>query len=308
MAAKGEKKASLSIEAMLLRGFMSGMILGFATAVSMTAVAEGGPPILGALLFPAGFVILMLLGFELVTGNFALVPSALLDRRIGWLALGRNWLFVFIGNLLGSVLFATLLYAFTTKFGHVDGGALGKVIVARAEAKTLAYAHAGTTVGVVTAFLKGILCNWMVATGTVMSLISHRVTGKILAMWLPIFSFFTLGLEHSVVNMFLIPAGILFGNTITVTDWWIWNQLTVTLGNIVGAFFLVAWVMHRSYGKKLDEGFRGNPTKIREPRPNLTAMEPHLDTTVDIISTNIADGFLDITAYNCTIVGRLVRR
>lgn len=250
MSAAGKKKAGLSASDMVLRGFMSGMVLGFATAVSLTAVAEGSPPWVGALLFPLGFVILVLLGHELVTGNFAVVPVAAFDGHVTTPRVLRSWGLVFVGNLLGSVAFAALLYAGVTKFGHGGGGALGDVIVAKAEGKTLAYAKAGAVVGVGTAFVKAILCNWMVATGTVMGLVSTRVVGKIVAMWLPIFAFFAMGFEHSVVNMFLIPAGMLFGAKITVADWWVWNQVTVTVGNIVGALLLVGWVLHRTHGAR----------------------------------------------------------
>ncbi len=250
MSAAGAKKAALSVENLLIRGFMSGMILAFATVVALTVVADGSPLWVGALLFPLGFVILVLLGFELVTGNFALIPVALFDGRTSGLRLVRNWSWVFVGNLIGAVTFAVLFYAATTKFGNVDAGALGDVLAERAEAKTLAYAEVGAAAGVGAAFIKAVLCNWMVATGTVMGLVSNSVIGKIAAMWLPIFAFFALGLEHSVVNMFLIPAGILFGDSVSIADWWTWNQVTVTIGNIVGALLLVAMVLHRTHSAK----------------------------------------------------------
>lgn len=247
MSDYGTKKAGLALRDLLIRGFMSGMILGFATSVALTIVSEGSPAWVGALLFPIGFVLLVLLGFELVTGNFALVPVALFDRRVTGVRMLRNWSWVFLANLVGSVTYALLFYVAVTKFGQADAGAIGELIVTRAESKTLAYAEVGTAAGIGTAFVKAVLCNWMVATGTVMGLISTSVIGKVAAMWLPIFAFFALGLEHSVVNMFLIPGGILFGNTITVADWWEWNQVTVTLGNAVGAFFLVALVMYTTH-------------------------------------------------------------
>lgn len=247
MAVNGTKKANLAVSDLLIRGFMAGMILGFATALALSAVGEGSPLFVGALLFPAGFVIVILLGFELVTSNFSLVPSAILNGRTTFRKLVRNWSWVYLANLLGSLTFAFLFYWSTTKFGHVDGGKVGAAIVERAEAKTLAYEHVGVAAGLGSAFIKAILCNWMVSTGTVMALVSTSVIGKIAGIWLPIFAFFALGFEHSVVNMFLIPAGILFGDTITVADWWQWNQVIVTLGNIVGAVVLVAMVMYYTH-------------------------------------------------------------
>jgi formate/nitrite transporter len=250
MADAGEKKACLSVQDLLIRGFMSGMILALATSVAFTAVAEGSSPWVGALLFPLGFVILVLLGFELVTGNFALLPVALFDRRITGIQLARNWFWVFLGNLIGALSYAVLLYLSSTEFGHIDGGALSAVLVERAESKTRAYAEVGTAAGIGTAFVKAVLCNWMVATGTVMALVSTSVIGKVVGIWLPIFAFFALGLEHSVVNMFVIPAGILFSDSITIGDWWTWNEVTVTIGNMVGALVLVAMVMYHTHGSK----------------------------------------------------------
>ncbi len=247
MVAKGTAKANLSVKDMLIRGFMSGMLLGFATSVALTAVADGSPLWVGALLFPLGFVILMLLGFELVTSYFVLIPSAGFDRQVSGARMLRAWAWVFAANLAGSLAYAVLLYWSLTKFGHVDAGALGQAIVERAEAKTLAYEEVGTAAGVGTAFVKAVLCNWMVATGAIMLLVSRSVIGKIVGIWLPIFAFFAMGFEHSVVNMFLIPAGILFGDTVTIADWWQWNQVTVTLGNIVGAVLFGAMVMYYTH-------------------------------------------------------------
>lgn len=250
MVAAGRKKAGLAVRDLLIRGFMSGMILGFATSVALTAVAGGSPLWIGALLFPLGFVILVLLGFELVTGNFALIPTAILAGRAGGGQLVRNWSWVFLGNLVGSLAYAVLLYWATTGFGHSDGGALGATLVERAESKTADYAAIGGAAGIGTAFVKAVLCNWMVATGTVMALVSKSVIGKVTAMWLPIFAFFAMGFEHSVVNMFVIPAGILFGNTVTVSEWWQWNQVTVTFGNIVGALLFVAMAMYFTHSRR----------------------------------------------------------
>jgi len=247
MIAKGAAKSRLSVKDMLIRGFMSGMLLGFATSVALTAVADGSPFWVGALLFPLGFVILMLLGFELVTSYFVLIPTAGFAGQVTWAQMLRAFAWVFLANLIGSLTYAVLLYWITTKFGHTDAGAFGQVIVERAEAKTLAYKEAGTAAGVATAFIKAILCNWMVATGAIMLLVSRSVIGKIVGIWLPIFAFFAMGFEHSVVNMFLIPAGILFGNTVTIADWWEWNQITVTLGNIVGAVLFGAMAMYYTH-------------------------------------------------------------
>lgn len=246
----GKKKAGLSTGNLVVRGIMSGGFLAFATSVSFQVIAEGAPAWVGGLLFPIGFCILILLQFELVTGNFAFVPTALFDGRVSFGRMMRNWTWVFIGNLIGSLLYAFALYASLTKFGSVDPGPLAEVLVHKAESKTVAYQEVGVAAGMGAAFVKAILCNWMVATGTVMALVSTSTVGKIVGMWLPISAFFVMGYEHSVVNMFVIPSGILFGDSVTIGDWWVWNQVVVTLGNIVGALVLVAMVLYFAHGAK----------------------------------------------------------
>lgn len=252
MAAKGAAKSRLSIKDMMIRGFMSGMLLGLATSVALTAVAEGSPPWVGALIFPFGFAILMLLGFELVTSYFVLIPAARFDGQTTGAMMLRAWGWVFLANLLGSLTYAVLLYWAITKFGHVDAGPLGDLIIERSEAKTVAYEEVGGLAGVGSAFIKAVLCNWMVATGAIMLLVSRSVIGKVIGLWLPIFGFFAMGFEHSVVNMFLIPAGIIFshGDAVTVGEWWQWNQVTVTVGNIVGAVVFGAAAMYYTHSAR----------------------------------------------------------
>jgi formate/nitrite transporter FocA (FNT family) len=119
-------------------------------------------------------------------------------------------------------------------------------IVKITEAKTTFYAAHGTA-GLITSFTKAILCNWMVCLGVVMALTSQSTVGKIVAMWLPILTFFAQGFEHSVVNMFMIPTGILLGAKVSVADWWLWNQLPVTLGNFVGGFLFTGLFLYWTY-------------------------------------------------------------
>lgn len=232
-----ERKAELSIGAMLLRGALSGVFLGFATSLAIGATAQGLPPIVGAILFPVGFVMLVLLGLELATGNFAFLPIGVAAGSVSASKLLRNWTWVYVGNFLGSLLYAFLFYAAVSDFGAVGGGKLGDLLKAAAQAKTLGYMAIGAK-GWWTALIKGILCNWMVTVGAVLALASRSTIGKIVAMWLPILTFFAQGFEHSVVNMFVIPAGMMFGAPVAVRSWLFWNQLPVTMGNILsGALF-----------------------------------------------------------------------
>jgi len=222
---------------MLLRGALAGGLLAYATSLVMTILAQGLPSLVAAICFPVGFVILVLLGLELATGNFAVMTIALLSGDIDRRTLVLNWTWVYAGNLLGSLAYAALFAAAVTSFGTSGGGAVADQVRRIAVAKTTGYAALGVS-GWSTAIVKAILCNWMVTIGAVLALVSRSTIGKIAAMWLPIATFFAHGYEHSIVNMFVIPAGIALGAPVSVASWWFWNQIPVTLGNIVGGVVL----------------------------------------------------------------------
>ncbi len=84
-----------------------------------------------------------------------------------------------------------------------------------------------------TLFLRGVMCNWMVSMGVVGAMMSDSLPGKVIAMWMPIMVFFYLGFEHSIVNMFLFPSGLLLGGEFTVVDYLVWNEIPTVLGNLV---------------------------------------------------------------------------
>jgi len=244
MLASARTKAALPPRDLLIRGILSGALLGFATSLAITATVQTTIPLVGALIFPVGFVMIVLLGLELVTGSFALIPLARMEGKATTGTVLSNLAWVFIGNLLGSIFYGALLYICLTNMGTVTApeGVAAK-IVAAAEAKTLGYAKLGSA-GAITAFVKAILCNWMVTLGIVMAMTSKSTIGKIVASWLPILTFFAQGFEHSVVNMFLIPTGMMLGAKVAVSDWWMWNQLPVTLGNFVGGFLFTGLALY----------------------------------------------------------------
>lgn len=249
MLSSAEKKANLSERDLLVRSFLAGSILSFATSLVFVILSQGLSSVVGAILFPVGFVMLVLLGLELATGNFALLPAGLADGKLTFSKLLRNWGWVYAGNLAGSLFYAILFYAAATSMGSGSSGNLGDLFRAAAQKKTLAYAAIGIR-GWETAFIKGILCNWMVTLGAVLAMVSRSTAGKILAMWLPIFTFFAQGFEHSIVNMFVIPAGKLFGAPISLAQWWLWNQLPVTLGNIFAGALLTGLALYWTYKPK----------------------------------------------------------
>jgi formate transporter len=267
MIGTGVAKAALPVRDLLIRGILSGALLGIATSLAITATVQTTVPLIGALVFPVGFTIIVLLGLELVTGSFALVPLALIEGKISPKTLIMNLTWVFLGNLIGSLLYGVLLYVCLTMMGANAPDAVAAKIIAIAEAKTLGYAKFGTA-GAVTVFIKGILCNWMVTLGVVMAMTSRSTAGKIAASWLPIFIFFAQGFEHSVVNMFIIPTGMMLGAKVSLSDWWLWNQIPVTIGNFAGGFLFTGLTLYLTLKPRADArcvGALGKATPANAP-------------------------------------------
>jgi formate/nitrite transporter FocA (FNT family) len=123
---------------------------------------------------------------------------------------------------------------------------VGQVIATIGEARTLGYSSHGAA-GMLTLFVRGMLCNWMVSTGVVGAMISTSVTGKVLAMWMPIMVFFFMVFEHSVVNMFLFPSAMLMGGKFSVMDYIIWNEIPTVLGNLVGGLSFTGLTLYATH-------------------------------------------------------------
>lgn len=248
MVQAGADKAKLPIKDMVVRGALSGALLGFGTTLAFTAEMQTKLGIIGALLFPAAFVIIILLGLELVTGNFALIPLAVLDGKATVKEMLNNWFWVIVGHLIGGFIYASLFVISITNFGASTDHIIARKIIDVAENKTLAYQALGAS-GFIVIIVKAVLCNWMVSLGAVMSMVSKSTSGKIIAMWLPILIFFAQGFEHAVVNMFVIPAGMLLGADVGFSDWWIWNQVPVLIGNGIGGFIFTGCALYMTYYK-----------------------------------------------------------
>jgi formate/nitrite transporter FocA (FNT family) len=84
-----------------------------------------------------------------------------------------------------------------------------------------------------------------------MGMTTNSTVGKIVAIWLPIFTFFAQGFEHAVVNMFIIPTGMLLGAKVSLADWWLWNQIPVTLGNLFGGFVFTGLALYVTHSPSL---------------------------------------------------------
>jgi formate/nitrite transporter len=241
----GAAKAILPMRHLLIRGVLAGAILGFATTVAITATLQTGVPLVGALVFPVGLVMIVLLGLDLLTGSFALVPMAVLSGRARMSDMLMHFLGVLVGNLIGAVLYGAMM---TLTLQGPGGAALGERLVAIAQAKTTGYAALGT-MGMAAVFIKGVLCNWMVTLGVVLGMSSTTTAGKVAAVWLPIFIFFALGYEHTIVNFFIIPTGMMLGAKVTVMDWLLWNGLPVLVGNFIGGFLFTGLALKLTFGQ-----------------------------------------------------------
>ena len=220
----GVAKAALPLGQMLALAVLAGAFIGFGAA-AYTMVMTGADPgfgparLLGGVVFSLGLILVLVGGAELFTGN-ALMTMACVDRRITLAALLRNWAVVYLGNLTGAV---ALAGAFALS-GLLDA-AFGATAVRIAEAKA--------ALGPVEAVVRGALCNALVCLAVWLSFSARSTTDRILALLWPISAFVLLGLEHSVANMYLLPAGILAGADIggaAVAR----NLIWVSLGNIVG--------------------------------------------------------------------------
>lgn len=242
----GATKLTLAPGDLMIRGMLSGALLGIATTLAFTGAVTTGQPIVGAVIFPIGLVSIVLLGLELVTGSFALVPLPWLEGRASLGQVLTNWSWVMLGNLLGSIAYGVLVAIALTNMWTSEPTGVAARIVSIAEAKTIGYAAIGAA-GFVTCFVKAMLCNWMVCLAVVLAMTTTSTAGKVITAWLPIFVFFAQGFEHLVVNFFIIPTGMMLGAKVTILDWIAWNAIPVTLGNIVGGFLFTGLAIYWTY-------------------------------------------------------------
>lgn len=266
MVDAGQSKVLMSTRDTLIRAYMAGAILTLGAAFAITVTVQTGNALLGAILFPVGFCLLYLLGFDLLTGVFTMVPIAYLDRRPG-VTIGsmlRNWGLVFVGNFLGAFTVAVLITFILTYGYSIPPDAVGERLGEIGESRTLGYAEHGAA-GIATLFFRGMLCNWMVSTGVVAAMMSKSVPGKVIVMWMPVMLFFYMGFEHSVVNMFLFPSGLLLGGDFTLGDYLIWNEIPTVLGNLVGGVVFVGLALYITHVRTQPKRAIGAPASDRAP-------------------------------------------
>lgn len=232
--AAAEKRTAQSLPRMLLLGALAGVFIAFAGVAASIGGALGGK-LASAAIFPIGLTMVLLAGSELFTGN-CLFLMPLLRRNITAGHMLRNWVAVYLGNLLGSVAVAFLV----VQCGALDG-------IAEAAVST-ALTKAALPFGV--ALLRGVLCNFLVCLAVWMAFCAQSAGGKVVSLFGPIFLFVLCGFEHSVANMYYIPAGIFLAENGEVTWLSLWqNLLPVTLGNMVGGCGL-GGILYLLYGRK----------------------------------------------------------
>ena len=245
MVDAGEYKLKLSTRDTLIRAYMGAALLTLGAAFAVTVGVQTGQPLLGAVLFPVGFVLLYLLGYDLLTGVFTLGPLALYAKRPGLKLrhLWRNWGLVFLGNFLGAFTVAVLMAIYFTYGFSAEPSPVGQAIGEIGHGRTVGYADHGAA-GMLTLVVRGILCNWMVSTGIVAFMMSDTLVGKVVGMWLPIMLFFYMGFEHSIVNMFLFPSGLMLGGDFSIADYLVWNEIPTVIGNLVGGLTFVGLTLY----------------------------------------------------------------
>jgi formate/nitrite transporter len=246
----GRKKAARTKVQTFLLGILAGAFIALGAYASNMAIHTMSAENYGLLkfvqgaVFPVGLILVLVAGAELFTGN-NLILVGVLKGEVSGTDLLKNWALVYLGNLVGSLIFVWLIYE--SGFFGTSSGQLGALHVKIAAGKT--------SLAFFPAFLRGILANFVVCLAVWMAVGAKDMTGKVLACWFPIMAFVAGGFEHSIANMYYIPAGMLakanFGDLAGISSTklaslnlsgLVHNLTAVTLGNIIGGGLLVGGV------------------------------------------------------------------
>lgn len=237
----GDKKAGRKALDLWLLGALAGAYISMAGIVSQVIshdisqyLGVGITRFIMGTVFNLGLALVILAGAELFTGNCLIIISVL-DKRVSWGKMFRNWVIIWLANGLGSAIVVALTLA--TDIGGMNGGAVGRFAASVAAGK-LALPFA-------TVFYKGILANWLVCLAVWLSSSAKDVGGKIIGMYLPILGFVAINMEHSIANMFSIPFGLAQAGNLnlqTLSQFAMDNLLPATLGNIIGGALFVGAV------------------------------------------------------------------
>jgi formate/nitrite transporter len=263
----GVKKAALPIQKMILLGILAGVYIGLAAHLATTVAtgwSVGGSPALFGLqkffigaVFSVGLMMVVIPGSELFTGN-NLLTVALCHGKLGFGGLFRNWIPVYVANLVGSIALAWMIAVGTgLLLGPVGGTAINIAFGKVASQIDNGYGHN------IAFFFRAIGCNFLVCVAVMIAVAAKDISGKVWGIFFPIMAFVTSGFEHCVANMYFIPAGIyakhfpkavqasgLTPEQLDMLNWgsmWTQNLIAVTLGNIVGGAIFVGVVYYFLY-------------------------------------------------------------
>ena len=232
------KKASLDTTSCIWLGILAGIFIGLGGAGNILAsqtlsnIDASLARLVGATVFPVGLMLVVICGAELFTGN-NLMTLAVMNKKITLRELFRNWSLVYIANFIGSTLLAVaIFYA-----GTFNGDASNTVI---------SIAPSKSTLTILEALIRGILCNMIVVLAVWMATAAQDIISKIFACWFPIMLFVLCGFEHSVANMFFIPMGMLLGANVTIGQL-ITNLIVVTIGNMIGGAILIPYMYNKIF-------------------------------------------------------------
>jgi formate transporter len=227
----GIKKANTKVWQLFLLGLLAGLYISFGSHLFLVAMEQGMGRVIAGACFSVGLVLVVIAGAELFTGNITMVVGAI-SGLYSPFSLLKNWVVVYLGNLMGAMVMVFLVYK-SGIFGNSDKlSTIGEMAVKVSDYKmNLTFSQS---------FIRGIFCNILVILAIIMSYFSRDVISKIVCVILPIMTFVASGFEHSIANMYLIPAGFFakgftFSQQITMFH----NILPVTLGNIVGGLFIM---------------------------------------------------------------------
>lgn len=179
--------------------------------------------LLSAITFPVGLILVILMKTELFTGNSLLVIP-LLNKDIKLKQLLKNWIVVYLGNLVGSLIISLLII--NTPLKDIIADSFVKI------------ANNKISLSLSSAIILGVLCNFLVCLAVYLASNAKSICEKVIVIFIPIFTFIALSFEHSVANMSYLSFGYLLDNTISLGDILLNNLLPVTLGNIIGGGLL----------------------------------------------------------------------
>lgn len=237
---------TLVVLAVLAGAFISLGALLSTVVVTGSSLGFGVTRLLGGLSFCLGLILVVVAGAELFTGN-NLLAVAWASRRIGTRDVMRNWLLVYLGNVVGCL--ATVLFVAWADIAGLGGGAVGETAIQIARAKA--------ELPLVAAFTRGVLCNALVCLAVWLAMGGRSVTDKILAIVFPVTAFVALGFEHSIANWFFLPFGLALDKAGVVSvEGVVRNLVAVSAGNIVGGTLLVAgvyWVAYLRDGRDAED-------------------------------------------------------